>query len=817
MHVGIDLGTTNSVLALYDGSAVSVLPNAQGESLTPSVVRIDGRGNVTVGRRAHRYLETDAANTRAEFKRLMGTGERIRFDASGREMLPEELSSLILGSLLGDARDALGFAPHAVVVSTPALFELPQNHATLRAGRLAGLEEVVLIQEPIASAIAAGWSADAEGLWLVYDLGGGTLDVSLLETRDGWLRVVDHWGDNFLGGKDFDEALTDWALSRLHAEGTLAGISRSDPASRRTLRRLKAACEQTRIELSRQERAAIVCQELVDTNGLVDVDLEITRAELESLLDPLIERSLQVCRVLLGRAKVAPDAVGRIVFVGGPTLTPSVRRRVGEVFGHRVAEGMDPMTLVARGAALYAATAGLEARPVRAGTPVATPGLALRVEHPAVTSDSEPFVVGRFLPTSGEALPARVRIEREDRGFVSPEEAVSPEGSFLLQARLERHRQNRFRIVALAADGSTVPLQTPELAIVHGFSVADPPLSRRVGVALSDNTVTTYFEKGTPLPARRTVAHQTTLPLHPGGGEDVLAIPIVQGEYSRAHLNRLIGTLRIRGDSVRAVALPAGARVEVTLQLDRSGQLYARADVPSLGQTFEDVVHVLVPSASLEVLEREMQTAGRRLEDLQRRGFRLREPELVRRLTAAAAMLREASAGMEAARGGDGDAAQKTHRLLLDLEAELDVAEEGLRWPELDGEAEEQIHIALYWIGTFGSEGEQKLSEAAVLAIQQARKKRDLAELDRQLRILRSLSNAAYRRDPESPAGELEWYEQHVAEAVDVPRAHQLVQEGRRCLERQDRPGIVSVLRQLVPLFPGDEEERRRSFDSGLR
>lgn len=817
MHVGIDLGTTNSVLALYDGSAVSVVPNAQGESLTPSVVRIDGRGNVTVGRRAHRFLETDAANTRAEFKRLMGTGERLRFEASGREMLPEELSSLVLGSLLGDARDALGFAPHAAVVSTPALFELPQNHATLRAGRLAGLEEVVLIQEPVASAIAAGWSADAEGLWLVYDLGGGTLDVSLLETRDSWLRVVDHWGDNFLGGKDFDEALTDWALRRLHEDGVLSEVTRSDPASRRTLGRLKAACEQTRIELSRRERAAIVCPELVDANGLVDVDLEITRGELEALLDPLIERSLQVCRVLLGRAKVAPDAVERIVFVGGPTLTPAVRHRVGEVFGHRVAEGMDPMTLVARGAALYAATAGLNARPARSGAAAATPGLALRVEHPAVTSDPEPFVVGRFLPASGETLPARVRLEREDRGFVSPEEAVSAEGSFLLQAKLERHRQNRFRIVALAADGSPVPLQTPELAIVHGVSVADPPLSRRVGVALSNNLVQTYFEKGTPLPARRTVAHQTIRQLHPGSGEDVLAIPIVQGEYSRAHLNRLIGTLRIRGDSVRAASLPAGARVEVTLQLDRSGQLYARADVPTLGQTFEDVVHVLVPSASLEVLEREMETAGRRLEDLQRRGFRLREPELVRRLTAAGAMLREAAAGMEAARGGDGDAAQKTHRLLLDLEAELDAVEETLRWPELDDEADERIHSALYWIGSFGSEGEQKLAESAVMAIHQARQKRDMTELDRQLRTLRSLGNTAYTRDPGFPAQELEWYEQNLGEATDMPRAHQLVQEGRRCLQRQDRAGAIAIVRQLIDLFPGDEEERRRSFDSGLR
>src|SRR6185436_9088623 len=156
---------------------------------------------------------------------------------------------------------AAGFTPRAAVISTPALFELPQNHATTRAGELAGLEEVVLIQEPVASAIAAGWAADAQGLWLVYDLGGGTLDVSLLETRDGWLRVVDHGGDNYLGGKDFDNALVDWAVERLRGQHALSALGRHHLGARRAIGKLKAACEQAKIDLSRQEQAAIAVPE----------------------------------------------------------------------------------------------------------------------------------------------------------------------------------------------------------------------------------------------------------------------------------------------------------------------------------------------------------------------------------------------------------------------------------------------------------------------------------------------------------------------------------------------------------------------------
>ena len=145
IHVGIDLGTSNSAIALFDGEAVSVVGNAAGETLTPSVVRVDARGGRTVGRRALRGLEGDPANTRAEWKRLMGTAERLRFEAAGAALLPEELSAEVLASLLADVRDTAGFTPRAAVISTPALFELPQSHATARAGRLAGLEEVVLI------------------------------------------------------------------------------------------------------------------------------------------------------------------------------------------------------------------------------------------------------------------------------------------------------------------------------------------------------------------------------------------------------------------------------------------------------------------------------------------------------------------------------------------------------------------------------------------------------------------------------------------------------------------------------------------------
>jgi molecular chaperone DnaK len=821
MHVGIDLGTTNSVLATFDGTTVAVVPNALGENLTPSVVRLDGRGTVTVGRRAYRALETDPGNTRGEFKRLMGTEERLAFEAAGKSLLPEELSAEVLRSLLADAETALGFRPARAVISTPALFELPQNHATMRAGKLAGLAEVALLQEPIASAIAAGWAADAAGLWLVFDLGGGTLDVSLLETRDGWLRVIDHGGDNFLGGKDFDNALTDWAANRLAAAHGLPPFSRAERAHRRALAKLKAAAEQAKIDLSRAERAAISLPEWTagPDGEPIDADLLVARGDFEALTAPLVERSFGVCLGVLEKNRLSPEAVERVVFVGGPTLMPAIRARIGGAFGGRVAEGIDPMTIVAKGAALYAATAGLAARASdRGGGRGAKEGLAVRLEHPAVTADTAPFVVGRFLPKPGETLPEKVRLERLDGGFATPEVEVAAEGSFVVQLALERQRQNRFRLTALDGAAREIPLQVAELAIVHGVSIADPPLARSVGVARSNDTVHVYFEKGTPLPARRTEVHRTAWRVAPGSGEEVLSIPVVQGEFKSAHLNRLIGRLSIPGVGL-ARDLPAGSRVEVTLELDRSGQLQARALLPEVGQTFEEVAHVLVPQASVEVLVKELQAAEERVTELRRRGFVANQPSLVRALAGSSAVLAEARAGLEAAKGGDAegaDAAARVHRLLLDLNGQLEAVEGDLSWPELLEQADRRIGSALYWIPTFGTATEQQLMDQALTALGAARQARDAAEVERQVGLLHGLIRSATARDPDFPRRVFEWCQSHAAEANDPRRAAVLLEEGRRAIERQDLSALRAVVRQLDDLFPGDAEDRRLSFGSGV-
>src|SRR5262245_40972603 len=246
LYVGIDLGTTNSAAAVFDGERVAVVRNAQGGPVTPSVVRIDKQGRVTVGTVARRFLEQDAVNTAAEFKRLMGTDQELWFPGAGVKKKPHELSAEVLKALRQDIADQLGAPVERAVISVPALFELPQSSATSEAARLAGFERVELLQEPIASALGAGWRPEDEGggTRLVLALGGGGFDASLLETRDGLLRVVGHDADNFLGGRAFDWRITE------HLAGQLAVVpSRKNPAHAAALRALRLAAEDAKIEL----------------------------------------------------------------------------------------------------------------------------------------------------------------------------------------------------------------------------------------------------------------------------------------------------------------------------------------------------------------------------------------------------------------------------------------------------------------------------------------------------------------------------------------------------------------------------------------
>jgi Fe-S protein assembly chaperone HscA len=362
--VGIDLGTTNSLVAYMDRGVPQVIRDAEGSALLPSVVAF-GPGGPVVGAAARRVLVRSADRAVYSIKRFMGKGyedvreelryfpfrvapsqEIVRIQIADRELTPPEISALILRDLKARAERHLGRAVEKAVVTVPAYFNDAQRQATKDAGRIAGLDVLRIVNEPTAACLAYGLQRKKEGVIAVYDLGGGTFDVSILRVKDGVFEVLATNGDTHLGGDDFDRVLVDVVIDDLRTRHGVDVSGESD-----TVQEIRLAVEAARVLLSSEERTVLALP-------LPQHDLtyrrELTRSDLEALIGPIVARTLGPCRTALGDSGLTVDAIDEVVLVGGATRTPLVRRRVQELFGRMPHSELNPDEVVALGAAVQA-------------------------------------------------------------------------------------------------------------------------------------------------------------------------------------------------------------------------------------------------------------------------------------------------------------------------------------------------------------------------------------------------------------------------------------------------------------------------------
>ncbi|MHB8879508.1 MAG: Hsp70 family protein [Myxococcaceae bacterium] len=347
--VGIDLGTTNSLVAVMDGKVPIIIPNRNGRRLTPSVVGLDSLGQIHVGDSAKNQLPLAPERTAAEVKRLMGQPELVRL--GDRTYRPQELSGFVLKSLKDDAEKHLGTPVREAVVTVPAYFTDAQRQATKDAGELAGLVVERIINEPTAAALAYGIDRlDQEEFLLIYDLGGGTFDVSVLEMFAGVLEVKASAGDTRLGGSDFDRAIVTWLCTRAKEE---LGLDLSRDA--KALARMKAAAEQAKIDLS-TARAVPILLPFVGLRGgePVSLETELTRDTFERLVGDRLRATLAPIRSALKDAALDPAAISDVILVGGSSRIPLVHQLLAEFFGKPARAGVNPDEAVALGAAVQA-------------------------------------------------------------------------------------------------------------------------------------------------------------------------------------------------------------------------------------------------------------------------------------------------------------------------------------------------------------------------------------------------------------------------------------------------------------------------------
>jgi len=380
--VGIDLGTTNSVVSVMVGGEPVVIPAAEGERLIPSVVAVNKNGERLVGRAARNQAIVNPENTVFSIKRLMGrkfddpevqrTISRVpykvtkapngdvRVEMGGREYSPPEISAMILAKLKTDAEAYLGETVTQAVITVPAYFNDAQRNATKDSGKIAGLEVMRIINEPTASSLAYGLDKRKNEIIAVYDLGGGTFDISILDVGDGVFQVKSTSGDTFLGGDDFDQRLIDHLMEEFKKE---SGIDlRHD---RQALQRLKEAAEKAKIELSSVMQTEINLPYITaDSTGPKHLVKPLTRAKLEQLTADLIERSLVPVRKALSDAGLKASQINEVVLVGGMTRMPAVQESVKREFGKDPHKGVNPDEVVANGAAIQAAVLGGDVKDV---------------------------------------------------------------------------------------------------------------------------------------------------------------------------------------------------------------------------------------------------------------------------------------------------------------------------------------------------------------------------------------------------------------------------------------------------------------------
>ena len=348
--IGIDLGTTNSCVSVVENEAPVIIPGTSGSMTTPRIVAFTKKGERLVGESARRQAVTNPERTISSVKRHMGTEWSVRID--GTEYKAQTISAMVLMQLKKDAEDFLGEPVTEAVITVPAYFNNIQRQATKDAGRIAGLNVKRIINEPTSAALSYGLNHGEPQKVMVYDLGGGTFDVSVIEIGEGVIEVLATAGDNHLGGDDFDERITQWLLRRFKDEHKV-DLSRDFAA----MQRIRDAAEQAKKELSISDSSHIMLPYLAEHRGeQLHMDLTLTRAQFEDLIRDLIDRTAEPVRNALNDAGIAPSELGRVLLVGGSTRIPAVQEKVRMLTGKEPSKNINPDECVAKGAAILGHT-----------------------------------------------------------------------------------------------------------------------------------------------------------------------------------------------------------------------------------------------------------------------------------------------------------------------------------------------------------------------------------------------------------------------------------------------------------------------------
>ena len=614
INIGIDLGTTNSCITRFENGAIKIFSNPQdyGRNTVPSVVGFK-KDTIVVGGNAYRAHDVFTA-----FKRKMGSNHSYDVKSLGITKSPGDLSAEVLKQLKQFVSDQ---KVEAAVITVPASFDSIQSLATKKAATQAGIKQVVLLQEPIAAALAYanGKNLD-DSKFLVYDLGGGTFDVALMEVLDGEIKVLDNEGNNFLGGHDFDALIVEKIVApkmeeAMGVEDVYKKMKNRTTKLNRAYFAIMQSTEEAKISLSSVKSASITVnhRDLDDKDGNpLDLDITITRSEFEALIKEAIDETANQVKAILTRNSLQAIDVDFLLAVGGSTYIPYVKTRVEELLGVVVKNDIDPTTAIAIGAAYYASSKKIEAA---SDAPKEVKKLNLKLAYADASKEEEEFFSVKVVKGFEEGF--TFSVVRADGGYNSGKVALSER--FDLDLPLVGDAYNGFTLTIFDSTGDAV--QTEEFGINSGFALAGQPLTEDVCIEIDDPSregktkLEVLFKKGTILPSISKKSFPINKKLIKGNKSDTIFVNVYEGD-SEGTVESVghVGTIRVTGDQLHGNVAP-GSDIEIKLSIDESRTYTCEAYLVMLDQGFKEVFTPEESKADVELLKSQISALNAELSE----------------------------------------------------------------------------------------------------------------------------------------------------------------------------------------------------------
>lgn len=805
-YIGIDLGTTNSAICSYDGTSVRVWKSPEQNDVTPSAIYVDKRGNRYYGNKAYNQAPYNPNNSATLFKRFMGTSTKIELEAAQLSLTPEECSAEILKVLYGYLPEEIRNDPEtAVVITVPAAFNQMKKDATLQAAKMAGINNVALMQEPVAAIMSIMRASKQEGIFLVYDLGGGTFDVSIAENINGKVNLLAHGGVEMCGGRDidrmvFNQIVVPWLRSNF-----------SLPEDFLINRKYKTFCrvaqwatERAKIELSANETSTIALSEgearTTDEDGNeMYLDIDLNRQHVDSIIADLIKETVEATRETMNKAGLSANDIERIVFVGGPTNYKPLRDKIAYELSLPANIDVNPMTAVAEGASIFAESIDWSSNTHsrKAANEVIKTNLDLSFKYEARTPNS----TARIMCVLGNELNGyTIEFTSSDTGWSSGSAALK--NNMMVSLPLSKNGENAFVVKVMDEYGREQPIGSNIIVITKTLAtIGAIPASHSIGVEVIDKLggvpeLMFLVEEGDALPKKGTITVKAGQTLKAGTNNSI-NIKLWEGNIqSPITDNRFIGMLKITGTDIDSGVVPTGADIECEYEILDSGTINLEVSIPCIGASFANRNFYSRQEGQIDLTDIDsIAEQGRLVLDrIDSMAEKVDDPQL-----AEARKKAERAANLDSQPQSEAEDVQKANNDLLDAKKLINKTRQAnlktIRQMDLDGCVEFFNEL----VRQYATEAEEQAFDNLTRTAQRSIDRND-TDFDNILDSMKTKNTLILIRQDWFI---VDWYKRSVASSSnysDVTRFRQLKQLGDQALADDDIDQLRRVLFELLSI-----------------